>query len=279
MNKGFFVVFLGIILGAMALIFVNQTSGPGTAPVPAQQAAAPEGGSGISGQGAGPATVATAPQSAPQPAPAKPETPKPEAPKPEAPKPEAPKPEAPKPEAPKPEAPKPETPKPVAPKPETPKPEEPKPEAPKPEAPKPVAPKPEVPKPEAPKPETATAMTPVTSKPETQANPGGSQMKKSLTLVNISLHFKGGGMALRIEADAPFSYKTFALPSPDRYVIDLVGTWDNMRAPTVPSNNMIKSARAGKQAGGPRLVLDMLRAPKKHNVVWVSPTVLEIIIE
>lgn len=278
MNKGFFVVFLGIILGAMALIFVNQTSGPVAVTVPAQQAATPESGSGASGQGAGTVSVAAAPQSAPQPGPARPETPKPETPKPETPRPEAPKPEAPKPEAPKPETPKPEAPKPEAPKPEAPKPATPKPEVAAPVTPKPEAPKPEAPKPEAPKPET-TAMTPVTSKPETQTNPGGAQTKKSLTLVNISLHFRGGGMALRIEADAPFSYKTFALPSPDRYVIDLVGTWSNMRAPTVPSNNMIKSARAGKQAGGPRLVLDMMRAPKKHNVVWVSPTVLEIVIE
>ncbi|MCC8194744.1 MAG: AMIN domain-containing protein [Deltaproteobacteria bacterium] len=86
-------------------------------------------------------------------------------------------------------------------------------------------------------------------------------------------------MVLRIEADAPFSYKTFALPSPDRYVVDLAGNWDKMRVPTVPANTMIKGVRAGKQAGGPRLVLDMQRAPGKHSVTWVSPTVLEIAIE
>lgn len=122
-------------------------------------------------------------------------------------------------------------------------------------------------------------MMPVTSVPETPAKPNAGQTRKSLTLVNIGLHFKGNGMALRIEADAPFSYKTFALSSPDRYVVDLVGTWNKMRAPSVPSNNMIKGARAGKQAGGPRLVLDMQRSPKKHSVTWVTPTVLEIVIE
>ena len=287
MNKGFFVVFLGIILGAMALIFVNQPSSPVVASIPAQQGATPESGNAAPAQAPAGTAVASLPQNAPQPpakpepaAPAKPEPVKPEAPKPEPAKPETAKPEAPKPEAPKPEPAKPEAAKPEAPaqpvKPEAPKPETPKPETPKPEAPKPEAPKPETPAQPASPP---VAMTPVTSKPETQANPGGAQTKKALTLVNIGLHFKGNGMILRLEADAPFSYKTFALASPDRYVVDLVGAWNKMRAPTVPSNNMIKGARAGSQPGGPRLVLDMARAPKKHNVTWISPTVLEILIE
>jgi outer membrane biosynthesis protein TonB len=275
MNKGFLVVFLGIILGAMALIFVNQASNPVIVAAPGQQAAEPEGKGAASGPDAGGTTVAAAPQPASRPAPvsAKPETPKPEAPKPD-----MPKPEEPKPEVAVPDALKPETPGPEASRPDMPKPEEPKPEVAVSVVPKPEAPMPETSKPGVPKPE-AVAMTPVTSRPETQVSPGGAQTKKSMTLVNVGLQFRGGGMALRIEADAPFSYRTFALPSPDRYVIDFTGTWNNMRAPTVPSNNMIKAARAGKQAGGPRLVFDMMRAPRKHNVAWISPTVLEIIIE
>lgn len=304
MNKGFFVVFLGIILGAMALIFVNQSSNPAGSGTYQASGTVPAGGTGAASSGTpsgtdAPLTVAAndAPGArpstpgTPSAPPAKPETPKPETAKPEAPKPETPKP--PKPEAAKPETPKPETAKPEAPKPETPKPELPKPvpqepdipkpEAAKPEAPKPAPTAPSVPTPSADKPVAAASggatMTPVTSTPETPAKPGTAQAKKSLTLVNIGLHFKGNGMALRIEADGPFSYKTFALPSPDRYVVDLVGAWNNMRAPSVPSNNMIKGARAGKQPGGPRLVLDMQRSPKKHNVTWVAPNVLEIVIE
>ncbi|MDR3074041.1 MAG: AMIN domain-containing protein [Deltaproteobacteria bacterium] len=86
-------------------------------------------------------------------------------------------------------------------------------------------------------------------------------------------------MVLRIEADGAFSYKTFALPSPDRYVVDLGGVWQNMRPPTVPSNMMIKSARVGAQGNSPRLVLDMQRPPRKHSMTWTAPTVLEIYIE
>lgn len=294
MNKVFFMVSLGIIVGAMALIFVNQPSVPVTVGVPAQQAenvtSGAEGGN-TAGSETGTA-VATAPQQTPQsaPTPVTPETPAtPETPGSATPKPDASRPETPTPAIPKPATPAPEAVKPAPSKPEPPKPAPSKPEAPRPEVTTPVGSRPEMSKPETAKPEASkpeatptapmTPMTPVTSKPETQASPGGVQTKKSLALVNIGLHFKGSGMALRIEADAPFSYKTFALSSPDRYVIDLVGTWNKMRAPTVPSNNMIKGARAGRQAGGPRLVLDMARAPRKHNVTWVSPTVLEIVIE
>ena len=82
-------------------------------------------------------------------------------------------------------------------------------------------------------------------------------------------------MALRIEADGPFSYKSFVLPSPERYVVDLVGEWVNMRAPTVPSNMLIKSVRAGSQSSGPRLVLDLQRPLKTHDVVLIAPNILE----
>ena len=269
MNKGFFVVFLGVVLGAMALIFVNQSTTPTAAAPDTRQSAQTS-----SGQGS-PAPVA--PVSA-QPATGQPVTGQPDV----ATSPEPPKTEPARPEPAKPEPAKPEPVKPAPVKPEPAKPEPAKPEPAKPEPAKPVTPatpepaKPATP-PATPEPAKPTPMTPVTATPETPAKPGA--VSKSLTLVNIGLHFKGSGMVLRIEANAPFSYKTFALASPDRYVVDLVGTWGNMRAPTVPSNNMIKGARVGKQAGGPRLVLDMQRAPKKHNVTWISQSVLEILLE
>ena len=285
MNKGFFVVFLGVVLGAMGLIFFNQASNPVTVSLSPPQTVA----------SAGEGSVVTQPitQTVSQ-VPSRPEMVKPEPSKPKMPEPEVAKPEPPKPEVvkPEPEVAKPEPPKPevIKPEPEVVKPEPPKPEIVAPELQKPEAavisepmksgsPRADLPKPQPVPAEPAIIMTPVTSKPEAQPNPQGTQAKKTLTLVNIGLHFKGNGMALRIEADAPFSYKAFALPSPDRYVVDLVGTWSKMRAPTVPSNHMIKSARAGNQPSGPRLVLDMQRTPKKHSINWISPTVLEILLE
>jgi outer membrane biosynthesis protein TonB len=241
MNKVFFVVFLGILVGAMALIFFNQTA---TAPIVP----------------AGTGTVAEAP------APAKPEPPKSEPAKPETAKPEPAEPEPAKPEPVKPEPTKPEPAKPVPPTTEPAKPESAKPEPTKPEPAKPVPPTTELAKTEPPKTEPAKPVTP-------------APVKKSLALKNISLQFKKKGMALRIEADGGFSYKTFALSSPERYVVDLGGSWSGMRVPTIPSNSMVKGARVGSQASGPRLVLDLQRAPKKHRVTWVAPTVLEIYLE
>ena len=290
MNKGFFVVFLGVVLGAMGLIFFNQASNPVTVSLSPPQTVAQAGEGSVVTQ-AIPQTVSQVP-SRPEmvkPEPSKSKTPELEVAKPEPSLSESVKQEAtkPEPETAKPEPPKPEV---VKPEPEVVKPEPPKPEITAPELQKPEtavisepmksgSPRDDLPKPQPVPTEPAIIMTPVTSKPEAQPNPQGTQTKKTLTLVNIGLHFKGNGMALRIEADAPFSYKAFALPSPDRYVVDLVGTWSKMRAPTVPSNHMIKSARAGNQPSGPRLVLDMQRTPKKHSINWISSTVLEILLE
>ena len=256
MNKGFFVVFLGVIVGAMALIFVNQASNPTPAAPPAR-------------------TVAdAAPVSPPPPPPAAVEPTRRTAPAIPA---EPPRPQNVEPVAP--EQPKPETPKPEQVKPEQRQPESVRPEPVKPDAAKPSDSTAAQPQPAPPARETQpqTPATPVTSKPETPVSQ--EKPRKSLALLNIGLHFKNNGVALRIEADGPFSYKTFALPTPDRYVVDLVGKWRNMRAPKVPANMLIKSARVGSQSSGPRLVLDMQRSPRKHNVTWISPTVLEIQIE
>lgn len=268
MNKGFFVVFLGIIIGAMALIFFSQTNSPVTTGVVAQKTTA----------------VAEAPapkeEALPQ-APAQPvKSPEiknePVAPTPPKAEPDAVKPPEPaQPAVPQPE---PEKSAPVAAAPE--EPAAPRPESAVKPAPEPVKPAPAG-TPEPVKPAPAAAPEPVKPEPvktEQAAEPAKPQGKNPV-LKNIGLHFKDNGMALRIEADRRFSYKTFVLPSPDRYVIDLVGAWENLRVPKVPANRFVKSMRVGQQSGGPRMVMDLQRAPKKHNVVWLSPTILEIQIE
>lgn len=285
MNKGFFVVFLGIVIGAMALIFLNQAVSPtsvGQQPTDVAQAPQDHGGDPSSGREqlpaaeekpAEPATVERGQE------PARPKTLKAEAAPPAASKPEpAPEVQPLKPGQANPEEPVREVAQAARPVVEPVSvPEAPKPALVRQESRKVDAPKPEPVKPEpaatVETPKTERAAAPVSSVPEEK--PRG----KNPVLKNISLHFKNNGMALRIEGDRQFSYKTFVLPSPDRYVVDLVGSWVNMRAPKVPSNQFIKSVRVGKQAGGPRLVMDLQRAPRKHNVVWLSPTTLEIQVE
>lgn len=98
------------------------------------------------------------------------------------------------------------------------------------------------------------------------------------TLKNIGVHFSGQNMMLRLESDSVFPIKHFVLTKPDRLVIDLPGNWKNMRVPTVPQNNIIKAVRLGSQPGGPRLVLDLAKAPSHQEVVKVSDTVVEVLV-
>ena len=116
------------------------------------------------------------------------------------------------------------------------------------------------------------------AKPEGK-EPGTTQApagKGPHTAKSVALQFAGQGMVLRIEAEGPFTAKTYVLPGPDRLVIDLAGDWKNLQAPSVPSNNLVKGARLGRQPDAMRLVLDLNKVPKNHQKVQVSDTVLEV---
>jgi hypothetical protein len=89
--------------------------------------------------------------------------------------------------------------------------------------------------------------------------------KAAHVLKNISFNFSGQNLRLLIQADSPFPCKTFALTGPDRLVIDLPGTWKDMKAPVTPQNRLVKSVRLGAQPGGPRLVLDLIAPLKRHS--------------
>lgn len=245
MNKGFFVVFLGIVVGAMALIFFNQASRPGALPRESAAVRAP-----VKQEPPVPPVPAALPVAEPPASPAdKPAEAS------------------------------------VAEKSERPESVPAKIETQRPEPPKPVASATESArvKPETAKPEPAPEAKPTPVKIEKAPVAGGpvipAPIKKISHLKNISLQFKDKGVAIRIEADGGFSYKTFFLPKPDRYVVDLGGKWEGMHAPSIPSNKLVKGARVGSQDGGPRMVLDLTRAPVKHKVAWIAPTVLEIYLE
>jgi len=98
------------------------------------------------------------------------------------------------------------------------------------------------------------------------SKPQAAPVSGTRSLRNISLHFAGQGMELRIEADAPFPSNAFVLTGPDRLVVDLPGSWKEMRKPSVPENRLIKDARLGQQPSGPRLVLDLTGPIKGHKV-------------
>lgn len=117
-----------------------------------------------------------------------------------------------------------------------------------------------------------------TSKPSRQTTQAALSDKGTHTLKNLALQITGDKIRVRIEADDPFPCKSFTLTGPDRLVIDLPGTWKGMKVPSVPQNDIIKNIRHGKQASGPRLVLDLSKGLKNHTVQR-SGNVVEIVLQ
>lgn len=99
----------------------------------------------------------------------------------------------------------------------------------------------------------------------------------SHSLRSIHLGFSGQQMQLRIEAGEPFPVKAFALTNPDRLVVDLPGTWKDMKAPSVPDNSIVSAIRLGQQPGGPRLVLD-LKGPLKNHAIERSGNRVDVMV-
>ncbi|MDR1359781.1 MAG: AMIN domain-containing protein [Deltaproteobacteria bacterium] len=97
-------------------------------------------------------------------------------------------------------------------------------------------------------------------------------------LKNIELSVSGQKAQLRIEAEDPFPCRAFVLSDPPRQVIDLPGSWQKMRAPAVPANRLVKGVRIGIQDKGPRLVLDMDKAPS-YEISRPADGVVEIAIQ
>ncbi len=138
------------------------------------------------------------------------------------------------------------------------------------------------------KPEVKPASKPET-KPEPKADPKKQAQESKAALAaaakgphtakSATLSFAGQSMVLRVEAEEPFVAKLFVLPGPDRLVLDLMGDWKNLQAPKVPSNNVVKGSRVGRQPESARLVLDLNQAPKKYEKVQISPTVVEVRIQ
>ena len=116
-------------------------------------------------------------------------------------------------------------------------------------------------------PPTPTPGKPETPKPAEQpVNDAELSPSAAHALRDISVEVFEQQVIVRIEAEGPFPVKTFLLPNPNRLVVDLPGDWTNIKAPSVPQNRLIRSARLGSQSSGPRLVLD-LRAPLTSRTV------------
>lgn len=93
-----------------------------------------------------------------------------------------------------------------------------------------------------------------------QAAAGGTHKMQS-----IKFEYQGSDMLLVMNADSQFEYKSFQLASPERLVVDVIGTWNGVDLPSVPSNRLIKGVRGGKTDRGYRIVLDLKETPKGYE--------------
>ena len=94
-----------------------------------------------------------------------------------------------------------------------------------------------------------------------------------------ALKFRGNGMYLLLEGDSALPAKYFLLHSPERLVVDLPGAWKNLATPGIPSNQLIKSIRVGRQSDADRLVIDLSRKLKNHELIRVNDRTVEIFFE
>lgn len=123
---------------------------------------------------------------------------------------------------------------------------------------------------------TATEPSPAATstaqgKPATASVPAGSG-----SITDISLHFRDKGMYLSIEGDGPLPAKYFVLSQPERLVVDLPGTWKGLKTPSIPSNNLVKAVRVGRQGNADRLVLDLQAPITKHELKRLNDKKVEL---
>lgn len=115
------------------------------------------------------------------------------------------------------------------------------------------------------------------SAPARQAPATASVSRGKGSIVEMSLQFRGRGMALVIVGDGPLPVRHFVLTGPDRLVVDLPGAWRNLKAPAVPGNNLVKSIRIGRQGDADRVVLDLKTTLKSHGINRISDKKVEVL--
>lgn len=115
------------------------------------------------------------------------------------------------------------------------------------------------------------------SRPARQVPATASVSRGRGSIVELSLQFRGRGMALVIEGDGPLPARHFVLTAPDRLVVDLPGSWRNLKAPAVPSNNLVKSVRLGRHDDADRLVLDLKTKLKSNSINRISDKKVEVL--
>ncbi len=121
-------------------------------------------------------------------------------------------------------------------------------------------------------PEASRAVAQDTPKPEAK-----TAVTNTLTALTFAPSGREG--VLRIVAKEPFEYKTFALPQPQRIVVDVLGHFTALPKPVLRENSLVSDVRVGWRENGIRVVLD-LTGNTKHafDVEKTAPEQLKLVV-
>lgn len=118
------------------------------------------------------------------------------------------------------------------------------------------------------KPEEKTQTLIMTTKGEEKLTSAQKAIKKTRLELGKTITF-------RIDAAAPLSVKTLLLESPDRYVVDLQGSW-GITLPKIPKNLLLTEIRSGQRPEATRLVFGLKRKPESAQVVKIDAKTVEV---
>lgn len=97
----------------------------------------------------------------------------------------------------------------------------------------------------------------------------------------VDLLVRGNRMVLILQADAPVQVTYFELPEPDRLVVDLLGQWNDFRAPGAPKDpgSIVTRVRFGRRDDRERMVLELKRPLEKRTLNKIHENRVELIFE
>ncbi len=105
-------------------------------------------------------------------------------------------------------------------------------------------------------PAAATEKAQPTEKKAQERSAAEKPAPKKLEITRFIVFARDKGATVRLVGTAPIDYKSMALDTPERLVIDLEGKWQ-IKAPGVPKNPLVTNVRLGKFADKTRIVIDL----------------------
>ena len=75
------------------------------------------------------------------------------------------------------------------------------------------------------------------------------------------------GATVRLNLGSTISYRQMLLENPDRVVIDVTGSYKDLKAPGIPDNPLVTNVRLGHYDNRTRIVVDLKAKPSSCRVI------------